>query len=306
MPERKEPHFFAKDLGDYPLIKSPEAYAALFADATDRHRRIGEASVYYLRSSTAIPRILDFDPNAKLIAMLRNPVDIVHALHTQLLYVGEETVQDFETAWRLQGRRSRGLDLPPRCRDAFLFQYAQFGHLGSQIRTLLSLFPRAQVRLILFEDFTASPQRVYEEVLRFLDLPQDGRTEFSPVNESKRARITWVKDFLRKPPPGLRTALRTFKQAIGGDRLGRLKGGLVQLNTIKERRTPLRPAFRGELVETYRDEIALLSRLLSRDLTHWVQPQTKPRRLDEATRFHQGPPASAVATLEQVCEASGV
>src|SRR5215213_4745268 len=62
--------------------------------------------VYYLRSSVAILNIRDFNPAAKIIAMFRNAVDMVHSFHSQLLYVSEENVGDFETAWRLQERRS--------------------------------------------------------------------------------------------------------------------------------------------------------------------------------------------------------
>jgi hypothetical protein len=269
MPRYKEPHFFAKDLGAYPLIKTPEAYTQLFAESTEDHLRVGEASVYYLRSSSAISHIHEFDPGARIIAMYRNPVDMVHALHSQLLYVGEESEHDFEAAWRLQPRRSRGLDLPRRSRGAFLFQFAQLGQFGSQTQRLLSMFPRTQVKLILFDDFTASPQTVYDEVIAFLDIPHDGRTDFPRVNENKRARISWLKDFLRKPPPALRSGFRKFKRSIGAERLGGLKTKLVRLNTVSERRASLSPEFRAELVETFRDEVALLSRLLDRDLAHW-------------------------------------
>jgi hypothetical protein len=269
LPRYKEPHFFARDLGTYPLIKTPEAYTRLFADSTEQHVRVGEASVYYLRSSSAIPHIQEFDSGARIIAMFRNPVDMVHALHSQLLYVGEESVPDFETAWRLQARRSRGLDLPRRCRGAFLFQFAQLGQFGTQTQRLLSMFPRSQVKLILFEDFAASPQAVYDDVIAFLGIPHDGRTDFPRINENKRARIGWLKDFLRKPPPALRNAFRRFKRGLGAERLGGLKTQLVKLNTVRETRASLSPAFRAELVETFRDEVALLSRLLDRDLTHW-------------------------------------
>jgi hypothetical protein len=44
----------------------------------------------------------------------------------------------------------------------------------------------------------------------------------------------------------------------------------VALNTVRERRPPLSPALRAELVEAFRDEVALLSRLLNRDLSHWT------------------------------------
>src|SRR5215210_6007139 len=167
MSELKEPHFFARDLGTYPKIKTLEDYTRLFEGATEEHLRVGEASVYYLRSAVAAANIREFNPAAKIIAMYRNPVDMVYSFHSQLLYWSEEIEPDFETAWRLQERRSRGLDLPPRSRGAFLLQYADVGRFGSQTERLLSVFPPSQVKLILYDDFTASPQRIYDEVIAF-------------------------------------------------------------------------------------------------------------------------------------------
>ena len=266
----KEPHYFAKDLGTYPRIKTPEEYEAIFAERTPEHFRVGEASVYYLRSAVAIPRIREFNPAARLIAMFRNPVEMVHSLHSQLLYVSEEIVEDFEAAWRLQDRRSRGLDLPPRIRSPLLVQYRQVGQFGTQAQRLLETFPREQVKLILFDDFAASPQRVYDEVLEFLRVPHDGRTEFPRINENKRAKVAWLKQFYRKPPPVLRDAIRSLKQAVGGERIGAVKKKMVELNTVKEGRQPLSPEFRIELVESFREEVALLGRLMNRDLSHWT------------------------------------
>jgi hypothetical protein len=270
MPDIKEPHFFARDLGSYPRVKTLEEYQAIFADSTERHLRVGEASVYYLRSSVAISNIREFNPAARIIAMFRNPVEMVHSLHSQLLYVAEEDVGDFETAWRLQERRSRGMDLPPAIRSPLLVQYAQIGQFGTQAQRVLSSFPREQVKLILYDDFAASPQSVYDEVIDFLEVPHDGRTEFPRINENKRARSDWLRYFYRKPPPVLRRAIRSLKQAVGSEPISAIKRTMVDLNTVKDRRPPLSPEFRAELVETFRDEVALLSRLLNRDLRHWV------------------------------------
>ena len=269
MPEIKEPHFFAKDLGSYPRIKTAEDYSALFAGAGEQHLRLGEASVYYLRSTVAIPAIRAFNPEARIIAMFRNPVDMVYSLHSQLLYVAEEDVADFETAWRLQERRSRGLDLPPRIRSPLLVQYADIGRFGTQTQRLLSCFPAEQVKIILYDDFAASPERVYDEVIAFLGIPHDQRTEFPRINENKSARLGWLRRFSRKPPPALREAVRSLKRAVGGKGLGAAKKKLVALNTSRERRAPLAPELRAELVATFREEVALLSRLLGRALRHW-------------------------------------
>jgi hypothetical protein len=270
MPAKKEPHFFAKDLGSYPAIKTMDQYSALFADAKEWHYQVGEASVYYLRSAVAIPNIRAFNPEARIVAMFRNPVEMVHSLHSQLRYWSEETVADFEAAWRLQEPRSRGLDLPPGSRGAFLLQYAEMGRLGSQLERLLSVFPADQVQLILYDDFAASPRQVYDDVIASLGLPHDGRTEFPRINENKRTRVDWLRNFIRKPPPVLRQAYREVKARVGRKGLNAVRQGVIERLTMKERREPLSPAFRAELVEVFRDEVALLGRLLGRDLSHWV------------------------------------
>lgn len=270
MASHKEPHFFADDLGTYPFIKTMDDYTRLFAGAGERHQRVGEASVYYLRSHTAIANIRKYSPDARLIAMFRNPVEMLHSFHAQLLYVAEESESDFEAAWRLQEQRRKGIHLPPRSRGGFLVQYAEMARFGTQAERMLSVFPREQVKIILYDDFAASPQAVYDDVIAFLGIPHDGRREFPRINEGKRARLAWLRDFYRKPPPPLRSAFRGLKRAVGGESLGTVARKIVALNTVKERRAPLSPEFRAELVETFRDEVALLSRILGRDLSHWT------------------------------------
>ena len=288
MPRLKEPHFFATDLGAYPPIKTQAAYGALFGESTADHTHLGEASVHYLRSTRAIGNIRAFDPHARIVAMLRNPVDLVHALHGQLLYVAEETVGDFETAWRLQERRRTGLDLPPNCRTPRLLDYADVGSLGTQVMRLLATFPPDQVKLLLFEDFTASPAAAYAEVVDFLRLPRDERTEFPRINDSKHAKSATLKRFLRKPPPVLRSLVRGLKGALGAEGLVALKTGVVRLNTVKASRAPLAPAFRAELVDAFGKEIALLGQILGRDLSHWTRPPCAPPPLTRRRhrRYH--------------------
>ena len=270
MSEVKEPHFFAKDLGTYPRIKTQEDYTRLFEASREQHTRVGEASVYYLRSSVALANIHSFNPQAKIIAMFRNPVEMVHSMHSQLLYWSEEIEPDFETAWRLQERRSRGLDIPPGSRGAFLLQYRDVGRFGTQTERVLSHFPPSQVKLILYDDFTASPAAIYQDVVEFLEIPHDGRTEFPRINENKRARVAWLRQFYRKPPAVIHGMVRGLKSAIGEEAIAAAKQRVVDMNTVRERRRPLSPAFRAELVETFREEVALLGRLLNRDLSHWV------------------------------------
>jgi Sulfotransferase domain len=270
MPKLKEPHFFSDDLITHQLVRTLDEYIQLFAEATPQQSRLGEKSLSYLLSSAAIPAIRVFNPEAKIIAMFRNPADMVYSFHSQLLYWSQETEKDFETAWRLQERRRRGVDVPRTCREPFWLQYQDVGRFGTQTQRLLSVFPAEQVKVILFDDFASSPQRVYEEVIDFLEIPQDNRTDFPRINENKRARLSWLRDFYRKPPPVLLQSYRRFKRTEVGKQLVSLKEWVIDLNTVREGRSPLSPAFRAELVDTFRDEVSLLSRILNRDLSHWT------------------------------------
>ena len=83
-PDFKEPHFFGSDLirknGAYDL--SLNNYKSLF---NSDKKIIGEASTFYIFSKNAAKEIYDFNPDAKIIIMLRNLVDLAYSLHSQLL-----------------------------------------------------------------------------------------------------------------------------------------------------------------------------------------------------------------------------
>jgi hypothetical protein len=160
------------------------------------------------------------------------------------------------------------LDLPT-CRSPLLIQYAEVGHFGSQVKRLLATFPRDQVKLILFDDLTRSPQQVYDEVIEFLELPHDGRTEFPRINENRRVRLLWLKHLIRRPPPLLRQTYSSIKRTVGARQMDSIKRQIVTRNSSREPRPPLGPAFRAELVEAFRGEVGLLSELIGRDLSHW-------------------------------------
>jgi uncharacterized protein with GYD domain len=94
----KEPHYFCDDWDYYyaPGERTQEHYLHLFDDATDDHLAIGEASVWYLYSTTAARNIAAFDPAMRVIVMVRNPVELVPSLHSQLRYMLDEDEPDPE------------------------------------------------------------------------------------------------------------------------------------------------------------------------------------------------------------------
>jgi len=193
--EPKEPHYFTFDFEQYRVTKTWEEYAHLFAESSSEHTAIGEGSVFYLFSTVALNKIKEYDPKAKIIVMLRNPVDMIYSFHSQLVFTADESENSFEKAWRLQKTRQQGKQIPSQCREAAFLQYAEMGKLGEQIERLKAVFPPEQVEIILFEDFVKSTKNIYDQVLEFLAVPNDGRTEFIRINENKSHKMGTVGNF---------------------------------------------------------------------------------------------------------------
>lgn len=260
----KEPHFFATDFPHHRYVTELDAYLGLFASAEQKHVAIGEASVWYLYSEEACINIRQFRSDAKIIVMLRNPVDLVYSLHSQSLYTIDEDEPDFERAWRLQEARRDGKQLPPKCRTPATLQYREIGKLGKQLQRLLQIFSREQVQVIVFDDFVRNTAGVYKETLAFLGVPDDGRQGFPVINESKYNKSLSLGRFLHYPPQTLQRAWLITKGWLGlsfapGDRL---RG----LNTKEARRAPLNQEFRRELLNEFDKDIRLVESLLGREL----------------------------------------
>ena len=87
IPSEKEPHFFATDVG----FKRSEEYLRLYRDASNAIA-LGDASTGYLYDANAGRRIREFDPNSKVIIMLRNPADAAFSLWQYMQVNGNETM----------------------------------------------------------------------------------------------------------------------------------------------------------------------------------------------------------------------
>jgi Sulfotransferase domain len=267
----KEPHFYAEDLGDHREVFTQTEYDRLFAAAGPEHLAIGEASAWYLHSSVALPRVARELPEIKLIVMLRNPAELVRSLHSDLVWICFENENDFEAAWSLQDERKAGRRVPALCQVPWFLQYREVGRLSQHVRRLLSVFPREQVRFYLLDDMKESPARVYQDVLAFLGLPDDGRTEFPRVNASKRnrlQRLAWVQSLLVRSLP--RPCIQAGKR-IG---LGKLNRTITELNCTDNRPATPGDEFRKRLSREFHDDVCELEILLERKLDHWKSEGT--------------------------------
>jgi hypothetical protein len=271
MPWLKEPHYFADDFPTYRTVHTEKDYLSLFADAGSAHIAVGEASVFYLFSTVAVRNILRFAPDAKLVVMLRNPVEMVHSLHSQFLYGFRENEKDFRRAWELQPARARGEALPPHCIEPAHLQYSAVGRLGEQVARLLGSASREQVRFFLFDELNASPAAVYSELLEFLGLPHDGRVHFPAINQNRTHRSEALARFLMRPPYPLDLVKSTVKRVFRL-RNTRIANTVYGRNQVRAPRVPLGPEMREMLTREFRPDIELLAGLIGEDLEHWIYP----------------------------------
>jgi|LGOV01.1.fsa_nt_gb hypothetical protein len=258
----KEPHHYNSD-HTHGGFKDPEAYAALFEDSGVK--TVGEASVFYLYSQVAVPRIEKECPNARYIVMLRNPVEMAPALYEQHVFSGYETCPSFKQAWDLQEARQKGTALPPPGTDVQMLFYTQICQLGEQLQRLYEHVPNERVHIIFNNDFRANPRRVWREVQEFLDLTDDGRDNFPVVNAAKKRKS-----------PILQRAKETAVSVRRSLGIPPLKTGLLRRlemwNLQERKRAALHAAMHEKLLENFREDIELLSNLTNTDLSDWLKP----------------------------------
>lgn len=258
----KEPHYFSTDLENR-IYKDWSEYLALFSAANSSHAAVGEASVGYLYSNEAVPNILARYPDARFIVMLRNPVTMAVSLHGQKCFEGEENEPDFERAWELQEARARGRDIPLTCHGPAMLQYRAVCSLGRQYERLLSRVDRERVLPVILDDFSSDPRSVWIEVLHFLGVKDDGRTEFPVVNEARTRKSV----LLRR----IHDVYLQFRRRSGIPGLGTgMFHRLDRWNEKIRRKKPLSDAMRRKLAREFSDDVRLLSDLLDRDLGDWT------------------------------------
>jgi hypothetical protein len=249
------------------LLTSDEEYTnAFFGGANESHLAVGEGSTRYLISKEAPVRIRNYNPYARIIVMLRNPVSMAPSMHSQEFFMLNENVKTFERAWGLQEERRRGRSLPAGCPDPQLLQYRTACMLGAHMKRLYDVFPREQVLAIMFDRFVKETRAVYNEVLEFLELPADSRTDFPKINQRKVYRSTLLAKLLSHYL--LDYYLLKTKRITGID-LREMKAFLSKFNVRDKKTEILNEGLRRELFQAFSSDVDLLENLLGWNLDHW-------------------------------------
>jgi hypothetical protein len=248
-------------LWDDSLVATCEDYRKQFADV-DRETAIGEFSTHNLYCSQAPVLIKRYLPNAKIIAILRNPADRAFSAFTHMVRDGREQTNDFRTALARE---------PTRIRDNWepLWHYKSMGFYGAQLSRYFDSIDRAQIRVYIYDDLLTRPREVVQDIFAFIGVdPKFVPDTSAKHNVSLVPRSRQLHNIMIRENP-IRSALRAV---IPLDARSRVKRFLMERNL---KRLRLEPEVRRELTNAYREDIGLLQHLIDRDLSQWLNSHPK-------------------------------
>jgi hypothetical protein len=279
MPHLKEPRYLASDMRPragfedgprevgYP--KTLEEYLALFDEAKPE-QRVGEATTTYLWSRTAADSIADLQPDARIIAILREPASFLRSLHLTFVKGRNETVKDLRKAMSLEAARRNGRHIPRRSHRPQLLLYSEHVRYMEQLRRYRARFSPERILVLIYDDFRADNDATVREVLRFLDVEEDLQLDVVKANmTTSTVRSYQVKDLVHAVSTGRNPLARPVKatvKALTTRQLRRGAIGTIQRRVVVTEPPPPDQAFMTELRRRFKPEVLALSEYLDRDL----------------------------------------
>jgi hypothetical protein len=278
MPDTKEPGFLAAEL----QVRKPprrrgnldtlDDYARLF-EAAAGEQRVGEATPFYLWSRTAASRIAELQPDARIIAIMREPASLLHSLHLLLVRIYVETEPDLRKAIALEEERSRGRSIPRFTYWPDLLLYSEHVRYVEQLRRYHALFAPEQVLVLVYDDFRRDNEGTVRKVLRFLDVEDTSSIRVMKANPTVRVRSTRLHHMLHALIVGQGPAAAGVKAAVKTvtpQRLRRRALAATQKHVVFGEPRPPEEGLMTELRGRFRGEVTALSEYLGRDLvTLW-------------------------------------
>jgi Sulfotransferase family len=271
---RKEPRYFASEMHhrDTPrpggTPKTLEEYELWFREARPE-QLIVDVSPWYLWSRSAASLIAGARPDARIIAVLREPASFLSSLHRQWLQLNVESEVDFRKAIALEQARRQGREIPVNTYWPKALLYSDFVRYAEQLRRYHAVFPREQVLVLIYDDFRADNEETMRKVLRFVGVDDTLPLVLRESNPSVQVRAKRLHGLMRAlsvaNDPASRMVKRSIKQITPGRARHRVQR-VIRRRVVFGRPRPTDQELMVELRHRFKPEVEAVSEYLGRDL----------------------------------------
>lgn len=238
-------------------ITNIEDYLKLFEDVSTE-KAIGEATPGYMYYPIAVEKIKYYVPNAKLIAILRNPADRAYSAFLHRVKSGREPIKDFQQALDRE-------DISNRYVWSGFRHYVRQGFYYEQLKAYFETFDSSQIKIYLNEDLAKNTQIIMQDIFLFLGVNENCIIDTSTKHlVSAMPKNKLIHDFLTKPNPITNVAKALLPYELGR----RMKRNIINQNMTKP---PFPAHIRQHLIEIYREDILKLQDLICQDLCQWLE-----------------------------------
>ncbi|MGB5897575.1 MAG: sulfotransferase domain-containing protein [Geitlerinemataceae cyanobacterium] len=261
----KEPEFFARDEN---YARGIDWYSSLF-DNAQPHQICGEASTIYTRSPQfphTAARIAQHIPQAKLIYLMRHPVDRAYSHYVQRIKTAQNKKEKLEVGETFEERIER---------ESFFIDSSNY---VLQIEQYLRFFQPESFLFLLMKDVTSNSAETLKQVCRFLEI-DDTIDLLNPAaitaNQAKTHETWFVRSRMTAPLkriPGVSQVASALPQNVR-DLAYNFLNNLPYKSKIKKKYvpTPMLAETRQKLLETFREPNQQLAQFLDRDLSRWKE-----------------------------------
>lgn len=232
-------------------VRKEEHYQMLF-EGVSGEKAVGEASTSYLVSEVAAKNIRDYNPEAKIIAVLRNPISRAFSHYLMALRYGHTRLSFREALEKDINTEPKGIGKSE--------MFIEFGMYATQLKRYYEVFPENQVKVIFFEDLVQHPDKVLKEVQAFLNVENMKLDTGRSHNEAKIPKFPLINKIVAQS--GLK---KIVKAMVKGKTIEKLKSTMFDSGKGKR----INEKDKEFLINIYENEIDELAAMTKTDLSHW-------------------------------------
>ncbi|MEQ9188621.1 MAG: sulfotransferase [Cryomorphaceae bacterium] len=274
MSDIKEPGFFCTDLieesdafhgrGDkFFKFRTKDQYLSLFS-ASEDHVYRGEASSKYLFSKAAANNIHAFNPSAKIIILIREPIDFLRSYHAQCLIDLVENDASFASAIGKEDERRAGNSIPRTCVVPSYLLYTELATFSHQIKRYLDAFPKENVKVLLYDDLREKENALLVELEFFLSLKAGS---LAPVGVQNKGRsIQYPSLYTSMKRLSKSNVVQQWTKRIPKAQKRAIAKAFLGVNFGPKSHEPMSDELLARLRQHFNPEVTALSELLGKDL----------------------------------------